>query len=187
MMSLGPASSEVPVSTATRQSWHKLMPWLSKVMSEILTSQYPDCWFTGTQNSSDAMCSRLISPKLISETSSSELARKTLKTGSLRRLLDVIRAMRLNSGPCAMESRARPSTPSNLKDANGWSLSSVAARKTPGAQRVPTQMLSCTHFPLIFPVPNVIESSSLECPSSRGLPSQLTSLKDVDLDLSKRT
>merc|ERR550534_2541479 len=144
----GPASCDVPVSTATRQSSQKDCRFPSTVMSSILTSQYPVRPVMSTQKSSDAMWSCLMSPNVISEVSWSESERKTEKSGFRKAVPSVMRDIKLNDGPCAILSRARPKTPSKWNDAKGWSVSSVEEMKAPTEQVLPMQIWSAKHLPV---------------------------------------
>mmetsp|Transcript_61727 Transcript_61727/g.175313 ORF Transcript_61727/g.175313 Transcript_61727/m.175313 type:complete len:256 (-) Transcript_61727:218-985(-) len=177
----GPASCEVPVSTATRQSWHSscLVPLI--VMSSILTSQYPALPVTGTQKSLEAMCSCLTSPKVISEVSLSESERKTEKMGRFSSAAVTSLLIMLKELPWDMLGRARPRTPSKANDAKGCELSSVEAMKAPSEHAAPTQMTSLKQRPVMCPVPKVMVIPSVSAPWYTSWPSQLTCFTVDDL------
>merc|ERR1719401_2863601 len=175
MTLVGPASCEVPVSTATWQFWQRDWGLLLMAMSPISTCQYPVGLETGSQNIADAMCSCLMSPKVISELSISESDRKTENSGCFNALLVTKWSITLNSGPCDICGSARPSTPSKLKEVKGSSVSSVAPTKRTFVQRLPMQTSSCKKTPLISPVPNVTVISSRRAPFWEGEPSTWTS------------
>mmetsp|Transcript_45107 Transcript_45107/g.70390 ORF Transcript_45107/g.70390 Transcript_45107/m.70390 type:complete len:267 (+) Transcript_45107:124-924(+) len=156
-------------------------------MSSIFTSQYPDPGTTSTQNISEAICSDLMSPKVISDVSEFEFERNT-ENNDLRNFWPSAScAIKLNSLPCAMLGSASPNTPSNSKEANGCWLSSVDAMKAPWAQSPPMQILSVRQCPVIWPVPKVIVTSSGCSPDSTSEPSQLTCWTDEDCSSTKRS
>mmetsp|Transcript_48160 Transcript_48160/g.148760 ORF Transcript_48160/g.148760 Transcript_48160/m.148760 type:complete len:229 (+) Transcript_48160:143-829(+) len=169
MTLVGPASWEVPVSTATWQSAQRPCFLLLMAMSSICTCQYPVCRDTGCQNMSEAMCSVLMSPKVISELSMSESERKTEKRGRFNASLLTNLSMMLNSGPCDIFGNASPKTPSKLKEVKGSSVSSVAPTKRTLVQRLPMQTSSCRKTPLISPVPKVMVTTSRSPPRSTAL------------------
>mmetsp|Transcript_5670 Transcript_5670/g.8009 ORF Transcript_5670/g.8009 Transcript_5670/m.8009 type:complete len:226 (-) Transcript_5670:276-953(-) len=181
----GPANWEVPVSTATRQSWQMdcLLP--SMVMSSMRTSQYPLVPETLTQNKSDAICSGFVAPKVTSDFSSSESDRKTEKIGCFKRLSLSSLPMALKSSPCAICGRARPSTPSKLKLSKGLDDSSKEEIKWPIEQAPPMQIMSWMHSPVTLPVPNVMVISSAS-PSLDSVPSQFTRVPCCDSSISNR-
>mmetsp|Transcript_46789 Transcript_46789/g.141939 ORF Transcript_46789/g.141939 Transcript_46789/m.141939 type:complete len:226 (-) Transcript_46789:78-755(-) len=186
MTLVGPASWEVPVSTATWQSAQRPCFLLLMAMSSICTCQYPVCRDTGCQNMSEAMCSVLMSPKVISELSMSESERKTEKRGRFNASLLTNLSMMLNSGPCDIFGNASPKTPSKLKEVKGSSVSSVAPTKRTLVQRLPMQTSSCRKTPLISPVPKVTVISSRAAPRRDGEPSASRSSAVVEALRSKR-
>mmetsp|Transcript_101074 Transcript_101074/g.268716 ORF Transcript_101074/g.268716 Transcript_101074/m.268716 type:complete len:252 (-) Transcript_101074:198-953(-) len=183
----GPASCEVPVSTATRQSLQMLRGCPLKAMSSIRTSQYPLLPETGTQKSSEAMCSSLTSPKVISEASASESERKTENTGFFNKSSLERRLIMLKACDCDIEGSARPRTPSKPKEANGDEDSSVEAMKFPMEQALPTQIRSSRQPPVMRPVPKVMVIWSGELLAATSLPSQLMDLVLEDFFSLKRS
>mmetsp|Transcript_119913 Transcript_119913/g.382835 ORF Transcript_119913/g.382835 Transcript_119913/m.382835 type:complete len:240 (+) Transcript_119913:666-1385(+) len=180
----GPASWDVPVSTATRQSLQIFWGFPSMVMSAMLTSQYPTVPVTSTQNMSDAMCSFFTAPKVTSDTSRSLSERKTEKTGFINAFPDFKSDIMLNASPCAIFGRAKPNTPSKVNAEKGWSDSSVDARKLPVEQADRRHTSSAMHWPVILPVPKVMVSRSASPPSPAAEPSQFTRLADLDFSTS---
>mmetsp|Transcript_48130 Transcript_48130/g.105055 ORF Transcript_48130/g.105055 Transcript_48130/m.105055 type:complete len:227 (-) Transcript_48130:243-923(-) len=187
MTLVGPASWEVPVSTATRQSSQIVCILPSKVMSSICTSQYPAVPVTGTQKSSEAMWSSLTSPKVISDVSASESERNTEKIGFCNTECTDKRFIMLKLSPWAMLVKAKPSTPSKAKDAKGCLLSSVEEMKAPTEQALPTQMLSSRQRPVMCPVPKVIVISSGSMSDATSDPSQFRFLAVDDFCCMKRS
>mmetsp|Transcript_138412 Transcript_138412/g.430383 ORF Transcript_138412/g.430383 Transcript_138412/m.430383 type:complete len:248 (-) Transcript_138412:201-944(-) len=180
----GPPSCEVPVSTATRQFWHRPRACPSMVMLSSLISQYPWAMDMGTQTSSDAMRSSLMAPNVTSELSRSELERKTENRGCLSTCSSLNLWTKLKDGPCANPVGDRPNTPSKAKDAHGCVVSDTVAMKLPREQASPTQMSSSKQRPVTWPVPNVILRRSC-WPGSPARPSHLTS-RAVDESLARK-
>mmetsp|Transcript_81289 Transcript_81289/g.174004 ORF Transcript_81289/g.174004 Transcript_81289/m.174004 type:complete len:205 (-) Transcript_81289:355-969(-) len=155
--------------------------------SSICTCQYPGV-VTGAQTRSEAMLSRLYSPKVIS-LSSPSLPKKTAKRLRLSIPEAVRRSSTENVGPSAMSGKDKPRMPSKGTRLKGSSDSCVAATKLPCVQMLPMQMSSFTKTPLISPVPKVMVTTSRSPPFATalsGVSAKATSTALVERDASKR-